>query len=288
MKKITTTHASIRYDVLKKNLLHNQEVLLTYSKLLKATSEGEATPVEPAASPPPVEPPASTTTGEPPAVTVPDTVSSTPITDHIEAISMKTPGFMISHHLSQAAHEKRRAIAETTAGEGFVNPHGELYQHLDQYRDILTDAAKLNKGVEIQHIPELADAIFHETLNKNADNPIPVNEAGKLMPLRTVLDYVHGYHHIHALANKALQETYGDESPDFKNATTTQKALAILSAHAKAGKDDSGVDAATKGRLQTLYGIVSPVLSAHYERAKEHANAMYAAHKDPKRDEKIR
>ncbi len=299
MKKITTTHASIRYDVLKKNLLHNQEVLLTYSKLLKATSEGAATP-EPTATPEssasstpvestapstPVEPTAPSTPVESSAVTVPDAVS--PITDHIEAISMKTPGFMISHHLSQAAHEKRRAIAETTAGEGFVNPHGELYQHLDQYRDILTDAAKLNKGVEIEHLPELSDAIFHETINKNADKPIPVPD-GRFMPLSTVLNFVPKYEKIHALANKALQETYGDGGPNFDNATTSQKALAILSAHDKMGAPESGVDDETKGQLQRLYGIVSPVLKTHYQRAQEHANAMYAAHKDPKRDEKIR
>ena len=104
MKKIAKPHASIRYDVLKKNLLYNQEVLVTYASLLKADAVGL----------PPVAP-----------------VPITPVTDHIEEYHKTNPGAVVSEKLAATVPMFRQSMAAQLKSGQFLHPHGELYQHLN-------------------------------------------------------------------------------------------------------------------------------------------------------------
>ena len=146
MKKITTTHASIRYDVLKKNLLYNQEVLVTYASLLKADAVG--------APPSPAAMPAS-----------PD---ASPI-DHIAAAHLENPTTMISAKLSSVVptlRENMKTMHADDQGSGFVYPHGELYEHLDGHRANLAAAAALPETLTIGHAHQLAADVYHANLSE--------------------------------------------------------------------------------------------------------------------------
>lgn len=134
MKKIATPHASIRYDVLKKNLLYNQEVLVTYASLLKADAVGV----------PPVAP-----------------VSTTPVTDHIEEYHKTNPGAVVSEKLAAVVPMFRQSMTTQMGSGEFLQPHGELYQHLNGKRASLDGAASLPEEVTIGHAHDLAASLLN-------------------------------------------------------------------------------------------------------------------------------
>jgi hypothetical protein len=129
MKKIATPHASIRYDVLKKNLLHSQEILLTYERLLKA-GPGDASSVAP--------------------------VTTTPVTDHIDEYHKTNPGAVVSEKLAAVVPMFRQSMTTQMESGEFLHPHGELYQHLNLKRAGLDGAASLPEKVTRGHALDLA------------------------------------------------------------------------------------------------------------------------------------
>jgi len=152
MKKIAKPRASIRYDVLKKNLLYNQEVLVTYASLLKADAVG--------APPPPVAMPAS---------------PGTPPIDHIAAAHLENPTTMISAKLSSVVptlRENMKIMHADDQGRGFVYPHGELYEHLDGHRANLAAAATLPEELTYGHAHQLAADVYHANLSEEAKEKI--------------------------------------------------------------------------------------------------------------------
>lgn len=152
MKKITTTHASIRYDVLKKNLLYNQEVLVTYASLLKAEAVG----------------------APPPPGTMPASLDTSPI-DHIAAAHLENPTTMISAKLSSVVptlRENMKTMHADDQGGGFVYPHGELYEHLDGHRANLAAAAALPETLTVGHVHQLAADVYHANLSKDKKHEI--------------------------------------------------------------------------------------------------------------------
>ena len=202
MKKIAKPHASIRYDVLKKNLLYNQEVLVTYASLLKADAVGL----------PPVAP-----------------VPITPVTDHIEEYHKTNPGAVVSEKLAATVPMFRQSMAAQLKSGQFLHPHGELYQHLNANRAVLDAAASLPETVTGQHAHDLASSSFDKEIgdddkealntaydNLNPDQKTGVDEGSLFAKLGAVPDYKEAYNkRFGAARDHLLQLMAARAHPDF-------------------------------------------------------------------------